>query len=110
MFNAVFLRITSHFAHYPVPQTNDGGVQAEDWYRQLQRSQQQTMAVAGHDALSHSLDAAAFDSEAGSSLGAPSEGAPARGADASLSPADQGKPPVRVSASFTNANGACECC
>ena len=66
--------------------------------------------MAGHDALSHSRDAAAFDSETSSSLGAPSEGAPARGADAALSAADQGKPPVSVSASFTTANSACEYC
>ena len=57
-------------------------MQADDWYRQLLRSQQQTLAVAGRDALSHSADAAAFDSEAGSSLGAPSEGGAAPAADA----------------------------
>ncbi len=42
-------------------------VQANDWCRQLQHSQQQTLAVAGRDPLMQSRDAAAFDSEAGSS-------------------------------------------
>lgn len=71
--------------------------QAEDWYRQLLRSQQQTLAVAGRDPLSHSADAAAFESDAGSSLGAPSEGgaAPAAGATAAAAAAGGEKAPVR---------------
>lgn len=54
--------------------------------------------MAGRDALSHALDAAAFESEAGSAAGAPSEGsaAPAAGAPgAGPAAASGGKPPVR---------------
>ncbi len=70
------------------------GTQANDWCRQLQHSQQQTLAVAGRDPLMQSRDAAAFDLEAGSSQGAPSEGAPAL--DAAAAAAGGGKPAVRA--------------
>ncbi|KAK9834254.1 hypothetical protein WJX81_000411 [Elliptochloris bilobata] len=74
--------------------------EAEDWHRQLLRSQQQTLAVAGRDPLSHSADAAAFESETGSSLGAASDGggAPDAGASAAAGGAAD-EPPVSISVS-----------